>query len=77
MEAVAVRVADQNVAGVRDVDAVREARDLLVADAMQERAVLVENGHIVALEVAHVEVRACEFARFVVDIIIVACSKTK
>lgn len=59
MEAIAVRVANQNVAGIRNVDAVWEAGYLLVTDAMQERTVLAKYGHIVALEVAHVKIGAC------------------
>lgn len=58
VEAIAVRIANQNVAGVRDVDAVREARDFLVADAMLEHTALVEHDHVVALEVANVKVGA-------------------
>lgn len=61
MEAIAVRIADENVASIGNIDAVREAGDLLVTNAMHERAVLAENGHVVALEVAHVEVGACCF----------------
>lgn len=54
VEAVAVRVADEHVALVRDVDAVREVGDVLAADSAHEAAVFVEHDDAVAFEVAHV-----------------------
>ena len=49
MEAVAMAVADQHVAGVADVDAVREVGDVLASDATQKLAVLIENYDTVSL----------------------------
>ena len=49
VEPVAVAVADQHVAGVADVDAVRVVGDVLAADAVQELAVLAEHHHTVSL----------------------------
>ena len=53
VEAIAVAVADEHVAVVAHVDAVGEVGDVLAANAAQEVAVLVEDDHTVALEVAH------------------------
>lgn len=58
VESIAVTVADENVAGVAHVYAVREVGDVLAADAAQIRALLVEHDHTVALEVAHVVLAA-------------------
>ena len=49
VEAVAVRVADEDVAGVRHVDAVRKVGHRFAADAPQKVARLVEHHHTVAL----------------------------
>ena len=49
VEPVAMAVADQHVAGVTDVDAIREVGDVLAADAAHELAVVVEHDHAVAL----------------------------
>lgn len=58
VETIAMRVADQNIAGVADVDAVREACDLLASDAAFELSSLAEDGHAMSFEVANVEVVA-------------------
>lgn len=58
MELVAVRVADEHVAGVRHVDAVGEVGHVLAADAAQEPALVVEHNDAVALEIANVELLA-------------------
>ena len=47
VELVAVRVPDQDVPVVRDVDAVGEASDLLVPDATTEHAVFANHHHAV------------------------------
>jgi len=60
VESVAMGVADENVAGVGDVDAVRVAGDRLPADAPLERAIFAEHHHGVAFEVTHKELVACE-----------------
>ena len=55
VELVSVRVPDEDVALVRDVDAVGEGRDGLAADAAKELAFLTHHHDAVALEVADVE----------------------
>lgn len=55
MEAVAVRVANDDVAGVRYVDAVGKVGASLVADAAHEHPLLVKHHHVVSLEIAYVE----------------------
>ena len=49
VEPVAVAVADQHIAGVADVDAVRVVGDVLAADAVKELAVFAEHHHTVTL----------------------------
>lgn len=56
METVSMWIADQYVAGIWDVNAVRETGDLLITDAVLEGAVLVENGNTVPLEVANIKI---------------------
>jgi len=56
VEAIAVRVADEHVAGIRNINAIGKASDLLVANAIKECAVVLEDGHTMALEIAHVKV---------------------
>lgn len=56
METVAVRVPDQNVTSIRNVDAIRETGYLLVPDAVLECAVLLKYCHTVAFEVAHIKI---------------------
>lgn len=58
METVAVRIADENIAGIRDVDAVRKVGQVLAADAAQVHTLFVEDDHIVTFEVAHIELLA-------------------
>ncbi len=53
VKAVAVRVPDQNVARVADVDAVREVGDVLTTDATQELPLLAEHDHTVTLNTKH------------------------
>lgn len=54
MESITVTIADEHIAGVRDIDAVRKVGDILAANATHETTVLVENHHTVTLEIAHV-----------------------
>lgn len=52
VESVAVWVADEDVSGVGNVDAIREVGQVLVTDTAQKHPVLVENNDAVALEIA-------------------------
>ena len=56
MEPIPMRVSNQNVARVRNINPVREARNLLVADAVLESAIVTKDSHAVPLKVAHVKV---------------------
>lgn len=56
MEAIAMRITDEHIPGIGDIDAVWKAGYLLVANAIEECAVVLENGHAMALEVANIEV---------------------
>jgi len=58
VEFVPVAVADQNIAGVADVDSVGEVGDILAADAPEELALLVKDDDAMALKVADVELFA-------------------
>lgn len=58
MEAIPMRVTNQNVTGIGDIDTVREGCDFLVADAVLELTVLAEHSNAMTFEVAHVEVGA-------------------
>lgn len=59
VEPIAVRVADQDVAGVRNIDAIRKIGEILAAYATQKVTLLAEYHHVVALEVAHVKLLSC------------------
>lgn len=54
-----MRVADQDVAGVRNIDAIRKIGEILAAYATQKVTLLAEHHHVVALEVAHVKLLSC------------------
>jgi len=56
VELVAVRVSDEDVASVGDVNAVGEAGDVIGADLAQQLAVLVDNYNVVVPEIANVKV---------------------
>lgn len=56
VEAIAVRITDEHVTGIWYINAIGEASDLLVANAIEECAVVLENGHAMAFEVAHVKI---------------------
>lgn len=58
METVSVRIANKNIASIRDVDSVREARDLLAANATLELTGFAEDCDAMSLEVANVEIVA-------------------
>lgn len=55
MKTVAVRIANQNIASIRDVDAIREAGDLFVSDAIHELTLLGKDGNTMTFKVADIE----------------------
>lgn len=59
MESISMRITNQYITRVRNIDTIREARDLLVANPVLERAIVTEHGHAMSLEVAHVKVVSC------------------
>lgn len=53
MKTISVRIADQDVASVADVNAVRKVRHVVRSDASQILSFLVKNDHAVSFEVAN------------------------
>lgn len=59
MEAIAVRIADEYIASVGYVNAIGEAGNLLVANAIEECAVLLKDGHAMPLKIAYIKIVVC------------------
>lgn len=55
VELVPVRVSDEHVPSVRNIDPIGEVGDVLASDASQETPLVVEHNNAVTLKVAHVE----------------------
>lgn len=55
MEAIPVGIPNQNIARVRNVDAVREVGQIFAADPAQIMTILTEHDHIMSFEVTNVK----------------------
>lgn len=56
MEAIAMGVTNEDITSVRYINAIGKTGDLLVTDAIEEGAILLENSHAMTLKIAHIEI---------------------
>lgn len=56
MEAIAMRVANEHITGVGYINAIGETGNFLIANAIEEGAILLEYCHAMPLEITHIEI---------------------
>lgn len=67
METIAMRIADENIPRIADVDPVGEVRNIVRSNTSQVTTVFVKHDHAVALEVAYKVFLACNKPNIVLD----------
>lgn len=58
MESVSMAISNQYVTSIRDINSIRETRDLFTANATLELTSFIEHSNAMAFEVTHIEVIA-------------------